>query len=72
MPETFKQFAFEAAHQTQPYSGVHGHSFTVGLYNMGRSEAQFGWSHNLDEVKSTLDRIKKRVDHKYLNNIAGL
>ena len=72
MLETFKQFTFEAAHQTPPYSGLHGHSFTVSVYMKGRPDPKFGWSHNLDEVELAIARIKKRVDHKYLNDIAGL
>ncbi len=72
MLETFKQFTFEAAHQTPPYSGLHGHSFTVCVYMRGQPDPTFGWSHNLDEVEATIDQIKKQIDHKYLNDIAGL
>ncbi|TIM67488.1 MAG: 6-carboxytetrahydropterin synthase, partial [Mesorhizobium sp.] len=27
MVETYKEFTFEAAHQLQPFSGLHGHTF---------------------------------------------
>ncbi len=29
MQETFREFSFEAAHQTPPFSTLHGHSFRV-------------------------------------------
>ena len=72
MLETFKQFTFEAAHQTPPYSGLHGHSFTVSVYMKGTPDPRYGWSHNLDQVELAITKIKTRIDHKYLNDIAGL
>mgnify|MGYP003386664889 CR=1 FL=1 len=72
MLETFKQFTFEAAHQTPPFSGLHGHSFTVCVFMHGTPDPKFGWSHNLDHVEAAIDCIKKRVDHKYLNDVEGL
>ena len=70
--ETFKQFTFEAAHQTPPYSGLHGHTFLVCLYLKGEADPVFGWSHNLDEIEVVIARIKSRIDHKYLNDVEGL
>jgi 6-pyruvoyltetrahydropterin/6-carboxytetrahydropterin synthase len=72
MLETFKQFTFEAAHQTPPYSGLHGHSFTVCVFMTGKPDPKFGWTHNLDKVERAIGKIRKRVDHKYLNDIEGL
>ena len=70
--ETFKQFTFEAAHQTPPYSGLHGHSFLVSIYLKGERDPVFGWSHNLYEVETVVEEVKREVDHKYLNDIKGL
>jgi 6-pyruvoyltetrahydropterin/6-carboxytetrahydropterin synthase len=70
--ETFKQFTFEAAHQTPPFSGLHGHSFLVCLYLKGEQDPVYGWSHNLYEVDEIVDRVKGEIDHKYLNDIHGL
>jgi 6-pyruvoyltetrahydropterin/6-carboxytetrahydropterin synthase len=72
MLETFKQFTFEAAHQTPPFSSLHGHSFTVCVYMRGRPDPSYGWSHNLDDVELAIDLVKKKVDHKYLNDVRGL
>lgn len=70
--ETFKQFTFEAAHQTPPFSALHGHSFHVEIFMRGTPDPTFGWSHNLDEVEVVIDGVKKQIDHRYLNDIAGL
>jgi 6-pyruvoyltetrahydropterin/6-carboxytetrahydropterin synthase len=72
MMETFKQFNFEAAHQTPPYSGLHGHSFTVSLYLVGEPDPVYGWTHNLYDVDAAIETIRKDIDHKYLNDVKGL
>ena len=72
MLETFKQFTFEAAHQTPPYSGLHGHSFVVCVFLKGERDPVYGWSHNMDEVEAAVDAIRRQIDHKYLNDIKGL
>lgn len=70
--ETFREFSFEAAHATPPYSGLHGHSFRVLVALQGEPDPVFGWSHNLYEVEPLLDEVKEIVDHKYLNDVSGL
>jgi 6-pyruvoyltetrahydropterin/6-carboxytetrahydropterin synthase len=72
MMETFKQFNFEAAHQTPPYSGLHGHSFTVTVHLVGEADPVFGWSHNMYDVEAAITAIRAQVDHKYLNEVKGL
>ena len=72
MQETFLEFTFEAAHQTPPFSGLHGHSFRTREYLHGTPDPVFGWSHNLYEVEPLVDRVRQLLDHKYLNDVAGL
>ncbi|MFM9942409.1 MAG: 6-pyruvoyl trahydropterin synthase family protein [Hyphomicrobiaceae bacterium] len=72
MMETFKQFSFEAAHQTPPYSGLHGHSFVVCLYLTGEPDPVYGWTHNMTELEKSIDAIRQQIDHKYLNDVEGL
>jgi 6-pyruvoyltetrahydropterin/6-carboxytetrahydropterin synthase len=72
MSETFCEFSFEAAHRTPPYSGLHGHSFTVRVSLKGAPDPVFGWSHNLHEVEPVLDEIRAELDHRFLNEIEGL
>ena len=70
--ETFREFSFEAAHATPPYSGLHGHSFRVSVSLHGEPDPVFGWSHNLYEVDPVFEEVKSLVDHKYLNDVPGL
>ena len=72
MQETFLEFTFEAAHQTPPFSGLHGHSFYARVYLRGEPDPVFGWSHNLYDVEPLVDRVRQELDHKYLNDIDGL
>ncbi len=72
MQETFLEFTFEAAHQTQPFSGLHGHSFRARVYLRGSPDPVFGWSHNLYEVEPVVASLRQELDHKYLNDIEGL
>lgn len=72
MQETFREFSFEAAHQTPPFSTLHGHSFRVLVTLHGEPDPVFGWSHNLYEVEPLIEQVKGLVDHKYLNDVPGL
>lgn len=70
--ETFKEFTFEAAHQLQPFSGLHGHSFRVQIYMQGEPDPVYGWAANLYEVEERLSTLRGKLDHTYFNNIEGL
>jgi len=66
------KFTFEAAHQSPPGSGLHGHSFRDVVYLNGNPDLVFGWTHNLFEVETAIEAIRKPLDHSYLNAIEGL
>ena len=72
MIETFREFTFEAAHQTPPHSGLHGHSFLVRIYMRGKPDPHFGWSHNQYEVEPVVDMVRRKLDQRYLNDVPGL
>ncbi|MER8438708.1 6-carboxytetrahydropterin synthase [Mesorhizobium sp. M1312] len=72
MVETYKEFTFEAAHQLQPFSGLHGHTFRVRVHFRGSPDAVFGWPANLYEVEPRISSVQKVLDHTYLNDIDGL
>jgi len=72
MQQTSKEFVFEAAHKTPPYSELHGHSFRVEIILTGEPDPVFGWSHNLDNVEIVVDVVRRELDHRYLNDIEGL
>lgn len=70
--ETFKEFTFEAAHQSPPFEGLHGHSFKATVVLKGIAHPIYGWSHNLYEIRQPIEALRSRLDHKYLNDISGL
>lgn len=72
MIETFREFTFEAAHQTPPYSGLHGHSFLVRIFLRGEPHPKFGWTHNMYDVEPVVDEVRRDLDQRYLNDIPGL
>jgi 6-pyruvoyltetrahydropterin/6-carboxytetrahydropterin synthase len=72
MIETFREFTFEAAHQTPPYSGLHGHSFLVRIFLRGEPHPQFGWSHNMFDVEPIVEAVRRDLDQRYLNDVPGL
>ena len=72
MIETFREFTFEAAHQTPPYSGLHGHSFLVRIFLRGEPDPHFGWSHNMYDVEPVVDAVRRDLDQRYLNDVPGL
>ena len=69
---TFKEFTFEAAHQTPPYSTLHGHTFKVELSFGGKPDPKYGWSVSLDDLHKEIDALRSVVDGKYLNDVPGL
>jgi 6-pyruvoyltetrahydropterin/6-carboxytetrahydropterin synthase len=70
--ETYKEFTFDAAHRTEPFEGLHGHSFRVRVVMTGEVDPVFGWSHNLYAVEQCISGTRILLDHKYLNDIDGL
>ncbi len=70
--ETYKQFAFEAAHELPPYSGLHGHTFFVGIHLVGEPDPEFGWSADLYEGDRKIETLRQTLHETYLNKIPGL
>src|SRR4051794_30933712 len=69
---TFKEFTFEAAHMTPPYSTLHGHTFKVELQFSGKPDPKYGWAVCLDDVQKDISDLRAVIDQKYLNDIPGL
>lgn len=72
MIETFKNFTFEAAHQLPPHSGLHGHTFHIGIVFRGERHPLYGWCENLDAADEHIQKVFRQLDHKFLNDIEGL
>lgn len=76
--EIFKEFTFESAHRLPNVPAghkcgrLHGHSFRVAIYIAGEVDLFTGWIRDFSELKAIFRPIYERLDHNYLNDIAGL
>lgn len=76
--EIFKEFTFEAAHLL-PYvpaghkcGRLHGHSYRVEVNVVGTVDPQAGWVMDFADVKAAFAPLYDQLDHRYLNEVAGL
>lgn len=74
----WKEFSFEAAHFL-PYVApdhkcrrVHGHSYSVRVEVEGDVSAAEGWVIDFGDFKTAVQPLIDRLDHRCLNDIAGL
>jgi 6-pyruvoyltetrahydropterin/6-carboxytetrahydropterin synthase len=76
--DIFREFIFEAAHRLpnvrpgHKCGRLHGHSFKVEIHVSGEVEPTAGWVVDFADMKSAFAPIYDRLDHNYLNEIAGL
>ncbi len=76
--EIFKEFPFEAAHRLpnvpadHKCARLHGHSFAVRVTVAGKVDPSLGWVMDFAEIKAACRNIHDALDHRYLNEIAGL
>jgi 6-pyruvoyltetrahydropterin/6-carboxytetrahydropterin synthase len=73
-----KEFSFEAAHrlpnvpEDHKCARLHGHSFQVRITVEGDIGASTGWVMDFAEISTSVEPIRKQLDHYYLNEIEGL
>jgi 6-pyruvoyltetrahydropterin/6-carboxytetrahydropterin synthase len=79
MMEIVKEFTFDAAHdlaanvaEGHPYSRLHGHSFRVEIHLRGEPDPKTGWIVDFAVLDRAIQPLRQRLDHSYLNEIAGL
>jgi 6-pyruvoyltetrahydropterin/6-carboxytetrahydropterin synthase len=72
MHEIFKEFTFEAAHRVPQFSGIHGHTFMVEVVLTGKPDPVYGWVISMTDLERPIEEVRKQLDHKYLNEVAGL
>ncbi|OMH38761.1 6-carboxytetrahydropterin synthase QueD [Motiliproteus sp. MSK22-1] len=76
--EIYKEFTFEAAHllpnvpKGHKCGRLHGHSFMVQVHVSGEVDPRTGWIMDFAQLKAAFRPIYDRLDHYYLNDIAGL
>ncbi|HEX4078006.1 MAG TPA: 6-carboxytetrahydropterin synthase [Rhizomicrobium sp.] len=76
MMEITQEFRFDAAHSLETGAPenrrIHGHSFYVDVTLRGEPDPVTGMVEDLGAVKLTLAGIAEELDHRMLNDIAGL
>jgi 6-pyruvoyltetrahydropterin/6-carboxytetrahydropterin synthase len=76
--EIFKEFAVEAAHRLpnvppgHKCGRLHGHSFRIEVHVRGPIDRAMGWVIDFAEIKSAFKAVEETIDHRYLNEVAGL
>ena len=72
------RFGFDAAHrfthfpEGHPNRAVHGHSFQVEVAIAGEPRAETGFIADFGEIERQCGEIRAQLDHRMLNDIAGL
>ncbi len=73
-----RTFQFEAAHRLphvptgHKCARLHGHSFQVEIAVEGPVDPKMGWVMDYADIKAAFGPLYQRLDHHYLNEIAGL
>lgn len=76
--DIFKIFQLEAAHWLprvpagHKCARMHGHSFRIEVHVGGEPTADSGWVMDFAEVKAAFAPIFEQLDHRCLNEVAGL
>ncbi|MEQ8232203.1 MAG: 6-carboxytetrahydropterin synthase QueD [Gammaproteobacteria bacterium] len=76
--DLFFSFDFAAARRlpylpdAHPCSRLHGHTFMVRLVLQGEVDATTGWVVDFGAVQDHVERVRGRLDHRFLNDIEGL
>ena len=76
--EISKTFPIEAAHRLphvppeHKCARLHGHSFQITLHVTGEVDPQLGWIVDFAELTQAFAPIHALLDHRYLNEVAGL
>lgn len=74
----FKQFTFDSAHflphvpDGHPCKRIHGHTYRLVLFIEGDLHPHLDWVMDFAEVKKTVEPVVKQLDHRLMNEVAGL
>ena len=72
------RFGFDAAHHFDhfppghPNRNIHGHSFQVEVAIEGEPDPGTGFIADFAEVEGACAEVRRALDHKMLNDVAGL
>jgi 6-pyruvoyltetrahydropterin/6-carboxytetrahydropterin synthase len=78
MMRIYKEFTFEAAHVLPPVPAgdpagrLHGSSIVVRVTVEGEPSPETGMIAHFDTLAARLEALKDKLDHRLLNEVAGL
>lgn len=58
--------------KNHPCTNMHGHSFKIVLTLKGDLDPKIGWVMDYHEITKVMEPLLKQLDHKVLNEVAGL
>ena len=73
-----KNFIFEAAHTLQRHPDaegsrrIHGHSYSATISMKGHPNLDSGMLLDLGELDIALQQVRAQLDHRFLDEVAGL
>ena len=76
--EVVRTFRFEAAHalpdvpEGHKCRRMHGHGYRIDIHVTGKADPETGWVIDFGEIKLTVEGILDELDHRCLNDVAGL
>lgn len=76
--DIFNVFHLEASRRLprlpaeHPCARLHGHSFRIEVHVSGPLDPELGWVCDFADVQAAWQPIHAALDHRYLNDIAGL
>lgn len=78
MIEIYKEFVFDSAHwlpnvpEGHKCKNLHGHTYHLKIVLRGEVGKQDGWVADFGDIKATVNKVLKMVDHKLINEVDGL
>ena len=76
--DIYKKFHIEAAHRLpnvpegHKCARLHGHSYALEIHVSGELHPELGWVTDFADIKSAFQPLFEQLDHRYLNDVAGL
>ena len=74
----YREFTVEAGRylpllsDNHPCAHVHGHTFVIQVHVTGGPDPETGWIMDFAELDDRIQSVRQVLDHKVLNDIAGL
>ena len=73
-----KSFTFDSAHSLpnvpdgHKCKNIHGHTYHLKVFLKGDLDPVLGWVMDFGDLKTIINPLIERIDHKNLNDISGL